>query len=82
MWKECNRRTFENMDSSGDQLLASFSGFLLDSSRLGDSHLVILSLCSLVLSSLVISFLLFCSFLFHVLFDYFLLFLHMLVFLI
>ena len=33
LWRERNRRTFEDMDSSGDQLLASFSGILFDWSR-------------------------------------------------
>ncbi|XP_065627831.1 sphingoid long-chain bases kinase 1 [Quercus suber] len=33
IWKERNRRTFEDLDSSGDQLLASFSGTLFDWSR-------------------------------------------------
>ena len=32
-WRERNRRTFEDMDSSDDQLLASFSGSLFDWSR-------------------------------------------------
>ena len=32
-WRERNRRTFEDMDGSDDQLLASFSGSLLDWSR-------------------------------------------------
>ena len=33
LWRERNRRTFEDMDSSDDQLLASFSGSLFDWSR-------------------------------------------------
>ena len=33
LWRERNRRTFENMDSLDDQLLASFSGTLFDWSR-------------------------------------------------
>uniref|UniRef100_A0A7N2KNL6 RNA-directed DNA methylation 4 n=1 Tax=Quercus lobata TaxID=97700 RepID=A0A7N2KNL6_QUELO len=33
IWKERNRRTFEDLDSSGDQMLASFSGTLFDWSR-------------------------------------------------
>ena len=30
LWRERNRRTFEDMESSDDQLLASFSGSLFD----------------------------------------------------
>ena len=30
IWREHNRRTFEDMDSLEDQLLASFSGSLFD----------------------------------------------------
>ncbi|XP_075665589.1 uncharacterized protein LOC142635288 [Castanea sativa] len=37
LWRERNRRTFEDMESSDDQLLASFSGSLFDWS--GDSPL-------------------------------------------
>ena len=33
IWKERNRRTFEDLDSSSDQMLASFSGTLFDWSR-------------------------------------------------
>ena len=33
LWREQNRRTFEDMDSSDDQLLASFSSTLFDWSR-------------------------------------------------
>ena len=33
VWKERNRQTFEDLDSTGDQLLASFSGTLFDWSR-------------------------------------------------
>ena len=33
LWREWNRRTFEDMDSSDAQLLASFSGSLFDWSR-------------------------------------------------
>ncbi|KAL0015045.1 hypothetical protein SO802_002114 [Lithocarpus litseifolius] len=33
IWKERNRRTFEDLDSSGDQFFASFSGTLFDWSR-------------------------------------------------
>ncbi|KAL0006957.1 hypothetical protein SO802_008459 [Lithocarpus litseifolius] len=33
LWKERNGRTFEDMESSDDQLLASFSGTLFDWSR-------------------------------------------------
>ena len=33
LWRERNRRTFEDMDSSDDQLLASFNGTLFDWSR-------------------------------------------------
>ena len=32
-WRERNRRTFEDMNSSDDQLLATFSGSLFDQSR-------------------------------------------------
>ena len=41
------------MDSLEYQLLASFSGSLFNSSQVWDSHLVITSLCLLVLLSLV-----------------------------
>ena len=30
IWKERNQRTFKDLDSSGDQMLASFSGTLFD----------------------------------------------------
>ena len=30
LWKERNRRIFEDLDSFGDQMLASFSGTLFD----------------------------------------------------
>ena len=50
LWRERNWRTFEDMESSGDQLLASFNGSLFIGLGLGDSPLVILSLCSLALS--------------------------------
>ena len=33
IWKERNRRTFEDLDSSGDQMLTSFSGTLFDWSQ-------------------------------------------------
>ena len=33
LWRERNRRTFEDVDSSDDQLSASFSGTLFDWSR-------------------------------------------------
>ena len=33
IWKEWNQRTFEDLDSSSDQMLASFSGTLFDWSR-------------------------------------------------
>ena len=33
LWREQNRRTFEDMESSDDQLLASFSSSLFDWSR-------------------------------------------------
>ena len=33
LWRVRNRRTFEDMESSDDQLLPSFSGFLFDWSR-------------------------------------------------
>ena len=33
IWKERNRRTFEDLDSYSDQMLASFSGTLFDWSR-------------------------------------------------
>ena len=61
-----NRRTFEDMDRLDDQLLALFSRSLFDWCRAWDSHLVILSLCSLALSFFVISasFLFFCLFLY------------------
>ena len=55
IWKEQNRRTFEDLISSGDQMLASFSGTLLIGLGLGDSRLVILSLLSLSLSLFVIN---------------------------
>ena len=53
LWRERNRRTFEDMESSDDQLLASFNGFLFDWSRVWDSPLVIPSLCSLALSCVI-----------------------------
>ena len=53
LWRERKRRTFEDMESSANQLLASFSGSLFDCSRNWDSHLVILSLCSLALSCVI-----------------------------
>ena len=61
------------MDSLEYQLLASFSGSLFNSSRVWDSHLVIPSLCLLVLLSLVfkLSFMLLFFFLIH--FDFFVL---------
>ena len=49
IWKERNRRTFEDLNSFGDQMLASFSGTLLIDLGLGNSRLVILSLLFLVL---------------------------------
>ena len=33
LWRERNRRMFEDMESSDNQLLASFSGLLFDWSR-------------------------------------------------
>ena len=71
IWKECNQWTFEDLDRSDDQLLALFTGSLYDWSSLGDSHLVILSLCSLALSFFVISFsfYVFAFLFFFVLFD-------------
>ena len=33
IWRECNRRTFEDLDRSEDQLLALFSGSLFDWAR-------------------------------------------------
>ena len=61
LWKERNWRTFEDLDSFKDQMLASFSGSVeLYSTNLeiGDSQLVILSLLFLALCSFVISLLL------------------------
>ena len=49
IWKERNRRTFEDLNSFGDQMLASFSGTLLIGLALGISRLVILSRLFLVL---------------------------------
>ena len=49
IWKERNRRTFEDLNSFGDQMLASFSGTLLIDLGLENSRLVILSLLFLVL---------------------------------
>ena len=54
IWKERNRRTFEDLDSSGDQMLASFSGTLFDWSRVWEltssdslsSFISSLSLCN------------------------------------
>ena len=51
LWRERNWRTFENMDSSDDQLLASFSGFLFNWSRawgLTSSDSLPMFLCSLL----------------------------------
>ena len=56
LWREQNRRTFEDMESSDDQLLASFNALCLTGLGLGDSPLVILSLCSLALSCVLIFF--------------------------
>ena len=33
LWRECNRCMFEDVDSSRDSLLASFSGYMFDWSR-------------------------------------------------
>ena len=55
IWKERNRRTFEDLDSSRDQMLASFNGTLFYWSRAWDSRLVILSLLSLALFLFVIN---------------------------
>ena len=49
IWKECNRRMFEDLDRSEDQMLALFSSSLIDWARLGDSHLMTLFLYSLAL---------------------------------
>ena len=54
LWKECNRRTFQDLDSFKDQLLAFFSGSLFDWSWTWG---LILSLRSFVLSYFVINFL-------------------------
>ena len=57
LWREQNRRTFEDMESSDDQLLASFNGTLFDWSRtwgltFSDSLLMFLSslLCTSIFS--------------------------------
>ena len=87
IWRDRNRWTFEDMDRLDDQLLALFSRSLFDWSRAWDSHLVILSLCSLALSFFVISasflffFFVFCFFFFvFVLFDMLCATLHLVVF--
>ena len=59
LWRERNWRTFEDMDSSDDQLLASFSGSLFDWSRAWGLTSSVLSLCSLA-PFLVISIFSFC----------------------
>lgn len=66
---------FKDVDSSGDQLLASFVGPLLDWSPLGDPYLVSPSWCLLILFFLVHSFELSLYF-----FGYFVFFLHEIVF--
>lgn len=64
IWRKHNRHTFENVDSSKDQLLASYSVYLFDwprALRLTSSDCLPLFICSLlyslVLFSLVTSFL-------------------------
>ena len=71
IWKERDRQTFKDLDSFGDQMLASFSGTLFDWSRAWVSRLVILSLLFLALFSFVINLLLgslLCLFSFFLLF--------------
>ena len=60
LWRERNRRTFEDKESLDDQLLAISVALCLIRLALEDSPLVILSLCSLALSY-VLSFLSFLS---------------------
>ena len=50
LWRERNRQTFEDMESSGDQLLALSVALCLTGLGFGDSPLAILSLCFLALS--------------------------------
>ena len=50
LWRERNRRTFEDKESLDDQLLAISVALCLIGLELGDSPLVILSLCFLALS--------------------------------
>ena len=45
IWRKQNSRTFEDVESSDNQLLASFVGNFLIGLRFGDSHLVNLSQC-------------------------------------
>ena len=68
IWRERNGQTFEDVDGSKDQLLASFSGSCLTGIGLGESDLVTPYLYLLVLFSLV--FKLIFSF-FFLLFPYF-----------
>ena len=56
---EHKRHAFEDVDSFGDQLLASLVVIYLIGLGLGESHLMIPSLCSLVIFSLVSNFLFF-----------------------
>ena len=56
---EHKRHAFEDVDSFGDQLLASLVVICLIGLGLGESHLMIPSLCSLVIFSLVSNFLFF-----------------------
>ena len=58
IWRECNRRTFEDLDRSDDQMLTLFFSSLFYWVRLGDSHLVILFSFSLALFFFVLSVLL------------------------
>ena len=57
IWRECNNCTFEDEESSGNQLLASFIFSLFDWSRAWNSHLVIPFQCYRFASYLYIGFL-------------------------
>ena len=57
LWRERNQRTFEDLESSGDQLLCSFRALCLTGLGFGGSHLVNISPYSYTLFSFVINFL-------------------------
>ena len=69
LWKECNQRTFENLDSSIDQLFSFFSGSLFNWSRawgLTSSDSLPSFLCSLYFLISFLFFIVFFSLLFSI----------------